>query len=389
MNTRVVSGIVLVVVVGVLVGVGSWIASKGHFEDVEVEIDEGSEARANPLLACERILTKLGLPTESRRIIAAPPPTDHTLIVVGDGRRVARSMLESMRDWVDRGGHLVIALPSGTRWSDLLERIDDDADGREDGDGDAPAPFAKTFGFSVRSTHTISGPSPDLDLGGSELEVDLDGAQFVSTTAAAADTFGVDPAHAKCISFERGRGRVTVLGSVDPIANGHIGKHDHAEFALRIARLRPGTRGAWIAFDVDGNVGFLKRLWTAAWPMLAPLVVLLMLWAWRAGKRFGPRIPDPVDDLRDFADHVRASGEYLLRSRAYVAMVASARSALDRSITRTRPDLAHRDVTTREHELAQAAELGTDDVREATTASPSAATFVRMVRTLERIRRSL
>ena len=70
-------------------------------------------------------------------------------------------------------------------------------------------------------------------------------------------------------------------------------------------------------------------------------------------------------------------------------MVAAARGALDRAITRTRPDLARQDVTARERELAQAAELPADDVREAMTASPSASSFVRMVRTLERIRRSL
>lgn len=386
MNTRVVNGIVLVVVLGVLVGVGAWIASKGHFEDVEVEIDESSEARANPLLACERVLTKLGLPTESRRVVAAPPPIDHTLIVVGDGRRVARSMLESLRDWVDRGGHLVIALPSRAAWSEVIASIDDETDDPEDFER---APFAESFGFSIGEERTNAVSATELDVGGTKLAVDFDEARVVSTTSSPVDTFGVEPSTAQAISYERGRGRVTVLGSVEPLTNDHVGDHDHAEFALRIARMRPGTRGVSIAFDLDGNVGFLKRLWTAAWPMLAPLVVLLLLWAWRAGKRFGPRIPDPVDDLRDFADHVRASGEYSLRSRAYVAMVAEARAALDRSIARRRPDLAMRDVAAREVELARAAELSADDVREATTAPPSSSSFVRMVRTLERIRRSL
>ncbi|MCC7169345.1 MAG: hypothetical protein IT459_02755, partial [Planctomycetes bacterium] len=327
-----------------------------------------------------------------RRVIATPPPIDHTLIVVGDGHRVARSMLESLRDWVDRGGHLVIALPNDASWLDALKHANDDTidrDDAEDREDRERALFAKTFGFSIGARPANAGSTIALDVGGFELAVDFDEARVVSTTSSPVDTFGVEPSTAQAISYERGRGRVTVLGSVEPLTNDHVGEHDHAEFALRLARLLPDTRGVSIAFDLDGNVGFLKRLWTAAWPMLAPLVVLALLWAWRAGKRFGPRIPEPVDDLRDFADHVRAAGEYLLRSHAYVAMVAAARGALDRSITRTRPDLARQDVTARERELAQAAELPADDVREAMTASPSASSFVRMVRTLERIRRSL
>ena len=62
------------------------------------------------------------------------------------------------------------------------------------------------------------------------------------------------------------------------------------------------------------------------WPLWAPLLLALLGWLWGRSQRFGSLLPSPVLERRSLLEHVRASGELLLRfghgARLYEAVLA-------------------------------------------------------------------
>jgi len=370
----------------ILGGFAAWIASQGRFVDETVEREPSFEARSNALLAYERLLTKLGFPAENRRSIASMPPLDRALVVHADGHTISRTMRERLIAWVERGGHLVVALPRTQGAAFRAASSPDDQDGPR---GRERGTFATWFDFGVTRSGSTFGPRR-LELASESYDVDFgqSAAITVSRGERPPSVAVVAPAP-QFVSFPFGNGRVSVFGSAQPLENEHIAEHDHAAFGVAVLQLRPGTRGAWIVFDLDGRIGLFTRLWDAAWMVLAPLLALVGLWGWSVARRFGPRIADTSDDLRDFSDHLRASGEYLLRQREYTALVGSARAALMRTLAQRRPELAQRDARKREQELASVAGLSFDEVHDAIHSAPTSNHFVRMVKNLDRIRRSL
>lgn len=370
----------------ILGGLVVWTASQGRFVDETVEREPSFEARSNALLAYERLLTKLGFPAESRRSVASMPPLDHALVIHADGHTISRTMRERLVAWVERGGHLVIALPHTQRDAFRASGSDDDLNASS---ARARGTFASWFDFSVKG-HGPTFGAQRLELSGETYDVDFGrSAAIAAPKGERATSVGVIAPSPQFVSFPFGNGRVSVFGSAQPLENEHIAEHDHAAFGVAVLQLRPGTRGAWIVFDLDGRIGLFTRLWDAAWMVLAPLLALVGLWGWSVARRFGPRIADTSDDLRDFSDHLRASGEYLLRQREYTALVGSARAALMRTLAQRRPELAQRDARKREQELASVAGLSFDEVHDAIHSAPTSNHFVRMVKNLDRIRRSL
>jgi hypothetical protein len=137
--------------------------------------------------------------------------------------------------------------------------------------------------------------------------------------------------------------------------------------------------------------GLLTLLARNAWMVLVSLGVLIAIWLWKSGARFGPMLPERSRDVRDFAEHVAASAEFLWRHAAANVLLAAPRTELRRRIQLFRPDLAELEPAALERELAQIGALDVDAVHEALHLENTrhAHQFTRVVRNLATLRQKL
>src|SRR5262249_22961109 len=82
-------------------------------EKVEQEVEVGyrGPARVNPFLAAEQLYTALG--ARARTLPGALgelPPADYAILLVSERRAINEAQLNALKDWVKKGGRLVVAL---------------------------------------------------------------------------------------------------------------------------------------------------------------------------------------------------------------------------------------------------------------------------------------
>ncbi|MGH8089058.1 MAG: DUF4350 domain-containing protein, partial [Stenotrophomonas sp.] len=56
-----------------------------------------------------------------------------------------------------------------------------------------------------------------------------------------------------------------------------------------------------------------SRIFYQGWPVWVPLLLALLGWLWQRSQRLGSVLPAPATERRSLLEHVRASGEHLLR----------------------------------------------------------------------------
>jgi hypothetical protein len=377
----------------------------------QVDIDYSGEAATNPYFACERMLRELGLDAESEPRLVDMPPDNGVLFLGASGIQETEHAAHRIVEWVERGGSLVLMLPSyGAMRADIERQVrrgklkfplaselgvallaepePPKSDGKTDEDEDATAErLANWFG----AVNADSGDVVECKLGGDDLEVELASKLWLSEGANDVKFEAYDDDdELRMLSFPRGAGWVTCVAADAWITNHHIDEHDHAQFAWELANLAGPRCGAWFVLGADAP-GLLTLLARNAWMVLVSLGVLIVAWLWKSGARFGPLLPERSRDRRDFSEHVAASGEFLWRHAVAQPLLAAPRAELRRRIQLFRPDLAELEPAALERELAQIATLGLDAVHEALTLENTrhAQQFTRVVRNLATLRQNL
>ena len=370
------TAVALVVIAG-----GAWIASNLRW--VEQVRDHGfrGEARRNPLLACERLFSAMGLPASSRPYVGALPPNDHALVLRNTGRFLAPATIERLLAWVEAGGNLVMLFPSD---DDLMEQVEDDLEA-----GRFELPVARELGVNCLLDNAPEGVVR-VDLGRGEVEIALPGRFAFEDALGQADLVVGEALRARLLSFVRGLGRVTLVADDTWATNDRIAERDHARAMWQLANLEGARAGATIVFS-EKPPGLLLLLAKHGWMVIASLAAFLVVYLWRIGSRFGPPVPDPPRGRRDFSEHVVASSEFLWRHGASSALLAAPRSELRRQIGLTRHDLADADRSKLVEALALVSELPPERVGRALDLprTTSASEFTELVRDLSSMRKSL
>lgn len=350
-----------------IVGLGIWFYV--NFERVPVREHVGlrGEAARNPLLAYTRFLERMGLEVRAprdRTALAALPPGATLVLPPGRGAYPA-SRAEEVRSWVAAGGHLIVAAERpGTR-----DRVLD--------------------ALKIERGETISGPelaSVRLPHAERALRVQLyAGFEIVDSDPARTRFIAKGTAGTTVLHVAVGKGRVTAVPSIAFMTNPAIGEHDHAAFAWELLRFVPGTKTVVIAPHFDPPSLFTWLVENAQAALIAT-AALLLVWAWRAGVRFGPVEPEPARERRRLLDHLRASGRFLWRSGGEPKLLAAARETCMHKIARTRPALLDLQPGDRAERLAALTDLPRRDILHALVAEPDTpAGFTAAVRTLQQI----
>jgi hypothetical protein len=111
----------------------------------------------------------------------------------------------------------------------------------------------------------------------------------------------------RILVLERGAGSVVVISSLRPFTNGSLDERDHAALLWFLVA---DTGRQVVTVQMLRSLSLLGWLQEHAMAALAALGVLVALWLWRVGPRFGPLRPSEAAPRRSLLEHLRAVGRF-------------------------------------------------------------------------------
>lgn len=287
-------------------------------------------ARTDPWLAAIRVLEQMGMTV--REIRSMPElstlPAAGVLWLPANRHGIAPPLRESVLQWVDSGGFLVIEAEDAHQPDPLLGALSVRRSFLN-GQGEAQVHAADTNRKTELVLLAIPQPAPPVRVNlRRSLDIDAhdSGAGFIGSMASVA------------LMLEHGNGRVLVLNDFGWMTRDELRQHDHAEFLWRVAQLQAPAAEV-IFFNNRSQPSLAGWLMTNAWACVAGAFALLAVWLWRASIRFGPVAPDATRERRRLLDHLRASGRFLWANGGAAQLLEAAREGCLRRITRAHPDL--------------------------------------------------
>jgi|GEM_PF-2781258 len=300
-----------VIIISSLVFFGFFLWFVKNFDKVpyERELGYSAEARRNQFLAAEQFLKRVNVALESRHDFALfDNAFDEKLgqydTVLINGSRIGMSSArrDAMREWVNRGGHLVLLATefyeyefgaSRDKYLDALGlRYYDTRDDYSD--------------YSEEESLT------SLNFDGYERETQVhfypDG--YIEDTSGEASFIGGPEYADQFIQYQQGEGLLTVLVDFTVFQNNRIDAHDHAMFLLQLIGNSPQV---WLVYN---------RVQPSLWQLMVsqiPLVIisaasLLLLMMLGQLWRKGAAIKDSPPVQREIMQHIAAAGEFSFRA---------------------------------------------------------------------------
>jgi hypothetical protein len=334
------SAVVFTLILFLLFSILGWYWFENNFEKhTRVERSTMSvEARRNPMLAAEIFLTRLGLEVKSQsgRSYLVKPPEETGLLFVRDlGPPLPDASVNSLLDWVERGGHLVAAP------SDQLE------EGRSD-------PLLRKFGVSLVK---LDDDEEDDDFEREELllpgrteglRIDFDQQRWFEVDE---DFDGVTPevADSQYLRFPWGQGWVTFISDSDVFTNKQISNSDHA---LLMAHFAPARGRVWLLYSAQ-MPSLLSLIWRWVPYLVLTIIPLLLLIVWRMTRTTGPQLVLATSDRRDLLEHLQASAEFAWRYDPKCGLLEGARDQVEKRWLSAHPQLLQLDEQARCDWLAQ------------------------------------
>jgi hypothetical protein len=271
------------------------------------------EASYNPLYALGRALNADGIPSHSFPSVdlaRMPLKPGDTVLLLKDSADVPPSTARALLDWVDRGGHLLLRTPP-------LHKEDEAPQGTL---LDALGVYSEFYDSRCKPFHVADDPGHSEFCRGRRFE--LDELEDIRIDRTWGDDDGLVFAR-----LRKGAGTVDVLSDMtflegtprpfdaeDQKASLADGLHDTAHRDLTRWVLAPnyGKGTMWLVYGSRPPT-LWHRLFYQGWPVWVPLMLALLGWLWQHAQRMGSVMPAPAGDRRSLLEHVRASGEHLLR----------------------------------------------------------------------------
>ena len=358
----------VVVLVGLLL---SLVFFSTHHKVTETKVlPPQGEASYNPLYVLSQALRADGLTAHSRPrldVSAMAPGSRDTIVLLQDSAELAPSQVSQLLAWVEGGGHLLVRTPAPG----------------EDAASDEP-PLLQALGVDSRGNESLCQPFHVTDDPG-HVEF-CRGRRFEIEEAADVE---IDRAWRSDAGYvfarlPRGEGLVDVLADMDFMrgvpdnlaaaydpAAPRDGLHDRAHRDLTRYLLAPnyGEGTVWLVYG-SGSRSPWARVFHEGWPLWLPLLLALLAWLWARAQRFGSLLPTPAAERRSLLEHVRASGELLLRHQQGPRLHAAVRELFLRRLQRRAPSAAVLEGAAREQAIAELLRWSRDRVETALTPPP-------------------
>jgi hypothetical protein len=351
-----------------------------HFERVTTQerVGYSAKARQNPWLATQFMFARLGMQADTvdnvDQLLHTPQPG--VLIVPGRRATWSAAQRQTLLEWVEAGGHLLVESNEAKASDDILDALGvhrraidyskpprTDADAKEDdaNDNDADAADDTSGERAVTPAQARQNQARILAIAlpGTKRHARVwmrGGESFAMATKPefeVRDGYGVH-----ILGFLRGKGRVTVINDLFFMRSGMVGEHDHAVFAWQLVQLgRTSANPPDAMHESAENDGVLHGVFYSAqrrslpdWLIgNAPLVLasgamLLLFWLWRVAPRFGPAIAERPPARPQWLAHLRAAGRFLWQSQEHAFLMDVLRRSALTHVSSTHADfpyLAH------------------------------------------------
>lgn len=313
------------------------------------------EARYNPLYVLGQALRADGLEANARPRLdltaMALQPHD-TVVLLQDSAALPPTTARALLDWVERGGHLIVRTTPLT--------ADDAADN---------GPLLDMLGVDGTSRRNACAPFHVAD--------DVNHVEFCDSRR-----FDVDPPtgirvaqawrdeeHGHVfVRLRRAAGTVDVLADLNFMKNsaapGVDGLHDkaHRDLARYVLAPNYGKGTVWLVYGTRPP-SLWQRVFHDGWPVWVPLLLALLGWLWLRAQRMGSLLPSPAVERRSLLEHVRASGEHLLRYGKAPLLYDAVRQAFLNRLRRRAPTAAALGGDARIHAIATLLQWSHDRVR--------------------------
>ncbi len=192
------------------------------------------------------------------------------------------------------------------------------------------------------------------------------------------------------VHYRYGLGNVSVIVNLDQVvSNGSIASFDHAEFFWKLLQ----------HYQPTGPVTLMTRLpvpdlfdWlvNTAWAASISAAVLIALWLWRVGPRFGGTEPDVPPSRRELREHLNAVGRFVWRSEGLGRWLEVARTSFRERLAIRHPAIAAMNPQDQADALARLTSLPRPAILSALAgAAGNASEFTAMLRTLKNLKHNL
>jgi hypothetical protein len=189
-------------------------------------------------------------------------------------------------------------------------------------------------------------------------------------------------------AYAHGDGRM-IFVTENYFDNDHLPLYDHAELLLDLVNLNADGNAVIIVQRPDVP-SWLQALWALAPLPLVAAGIALLLWGWRAVRRFGPLLPEPDLTRRSLLEHVDASSRWLWKTaKGRAILLDAARMATQTILRRRLPALQTSSPQEQIAQLAQHTHFSHADLIAALQNEPAsrAPEFTRQIQTLQRLRK--
>jgi len=305
-------------------------------EDKEIVIGHTGQARLNPYLAAERMVSELG--GDAQSLPGWVTYNDGSNFVMLPASAIGSEGIASrLSRWCEDGGQLVVNLNGAegyhndwsnrvkfsSKWSVLLElpegltwwQTELGVTAILNGvSGDVTVPeFREDGGLSKEPQGR---ESKIVEVRGMKVGVESGWGMHTTKRGARAD-YTDDEKNGEHAIVHRsiGYGGVTFVNDARPFRNAFIGNHDNAAFLTSLCRGGGDVYGVNAIFVYGSGTPFFTLLWKHGWRIVLACLVALVIWLWRLLPRFGPMQNEQKDTTRDFLHHVKAWGHFLWRQK--------------------------------------------------------------------------
>ncbi|SCZ20402.1 MULTISPECIES: DUF4350 domain-containing protein [Pseudomonas] len=295
-------------IVALLGALGIYLYLKATPYQAEVDHGPSPAAQANPYLAAEMFLRERGIDVSHAESLAVLPdidPRQHTLLMFNDRSKMTPRQVDQVLNWARAGGRLVFVAESiwdektGQSNDLLLDRVQlhqlFSKDLKDPPPDDAEDPFPNLTKLYLEDEDAPAYAGFDTAF---HLEDPKNLAQAWANSAKAT--------HMMQLAF--GLGTITVVTDADLWKTPAIAQHDNAWLLWYLS----ADTAVTLLYNTEHD-NLLTLLWRYFPQAIVALLALIGLWLWHVGVRHGPvQAPSP-SGRRQLMEHLRASGDFILR----------------------------------------------------------------------------
>jgi len=404
------------VVAVLLLGLIAWglYASIEFYEETE-ESGWSVDALRNPYLAAQKFMTGSGIEvTDVDSLLKLDELSMLGTLFFSDANQVQTPrQLQQVMDWLDVGGNVIYTADSVSHGDDLLlqefavevewrEYEDEEAKeetslsetmreyNRQIEDGKSREEIAGSLGDAEESITTVKFGD---DIG--VLEVAFNDAKILTQpyiADAESDTihqpfsWSYSEYGVHMMQFEVGSGLLTIISDPGIWTSYQIDQYDHAYLL-------------WLLSSGEGNFAILRSvLRDSIWVLMArnaselliAVGLMVLIWIWRTGYRFGRLLPRDRSHTRALGEHFSSISHYLWHRRHGEYLLAPLRQRVLRRASLTLGEFLRVDQRRQFELIAKRCDLNPESVTRAFNADDfNETSFVQTVRLLKHIEQSL